>query len=235
MSDLLPIQTLNWHEVENLSRKHFARAGLEEIRTPILETTDLFFRGIGELTDVVGKEMYSFTDKGDRSCTLRPEGTASVVRSVIQHGLLSKGPQRIWYSGPMFRYERPQAGRQRQFHQIGVEFFGLPSERDDAELIVIAWDFLKDLGIQGLKLELNTLGTLEDRQRYRNLLVSWLENKFDLLDKDSQDRIYKNPLRILDTKDPNTKQLLEEAPVLYDSLSDESRNRFLALQKILNT
>ncbi len=233
MNDLLPDQVKNWQAVEKLVRENFSRAGLNEIRTPLLEATDLFSRGIGESTDVVGKEMYTFTDRGDRSCTLRPEGTASVVRALIQHGLLTQGSQRIWYSGPMFRYERPQAGRQRQFHQIGAEFFGLASERDDAEIISIAWDLLKDLGLQGLNLEINTLGTFDDRKRYRDLLISWLEKRFDLLDNDSQNRIHKNPLRILDTKDPNTRKLLEEAPCLNESLSDETKIRFLSLQKIL--
>ncbi len=235
MNDLLPMHTSHWQQVEDLYRDHFLRAGLGEIRTPLIESTDLFSRGIGESTDVVGKEMYTFADRGNRSCTLRPEGTASVVRSVLQHGLLSNGPQRYWYAGPMFRYERPQAGRQRQFHQLGVEFFGLPTSRDDAELISIAWDLLKDFGLKGLKLELNSLGSFEDRQRYRNQITSWLEKRFDLLDQDSQDRLYKNPLRILDTKNPETQNLLNEAPSFNDSLSDSSQSRFQDLQKMLNT
>ncbi len=235
MNDLLPEQTAHWQEVEDLFRHHFSRAGIGEIRTPLMETTDLFFRGIGELTDVVGKEMYTFFDRGNRSCTLRPEGTAAVVRSVLQNGLLSQGPKRFWYGGPMFRYERPQAGRLRQFHQIGVEFFGLPTARDDAELIALAWDIFSALKLKDLNLELNTLGTSEDRERYRSELIKWLEKKYDFLDKDSQERVYKNPLRILDSKDSKTQQLLNDAPCLYDSLSESSKNRFLDLQKILNT
>ncbi|ABX08659.1 histidine--tRNA ligase [Prochlorococcus marinus] len=234
MVDLLPMQTQRWQIVENLARHHFHRAGLKEIRTPLLEITELFARGIGEATDVVGKEMYTFLDRGDRSCTLRPEGTASVVRSVVQHGLLNQGPQRLWYGGPMFRYERPQAGRQRQFHQMGVEFFGLPSIHADAELISIAWDLLQDLGLKDLKLELNSLGTFEDRQNYHARLNEWLECNFKLLDKDSQDRIHKNPLRILDTKNQSTQELLKDAPLLTDYLSDLSKERFLCLQEALH-
>ena len=166
MLDLLPEQTRRWQAVESVTRDHFHRAGLQEIRTPLLELTELFARGIGEATDVVGKEMYTFVDRGDRSCTLRPEGTASVVRAALQNGLLSQGPQRLWYSGPMFRYERPQAGRQRQFHQVGVEFLGVSSPRSDAEVIALAWALLADLGVQGLVLEINSLGTVEDRKNY---------------------------------------------------------------------
>ena len=142
MVDLLPAQSQGWQKVESIAIEHFNRAGLKEIRTPIIEQTELFSRSIGENTDVVGKEMYSFDDRGGRSCTLRPEGTASVARSIVQHGLLNNGPQRLWYRGPMFRYERPQAGRQRQFHQIGVEFVGLASVMSEAEVISIAWNFL---------------------------------------------------------------------------------------------
>ena len=161
MVDLLPAQTTLWQAVEAVARAHFQRSGLDEIRTPLLEVTELFSRGIGEATDVVGKEMYTFADRGDRSCTLRPEGTASVVRSAVEHGLLSQGPQKLWYSGPMFRYERPQAGRQRQFHQIGVECLGVSSARRDVEVIALAWDLLRELGVTGLKLQINSLGTME--------------------------------------------------------------------------
>ncbi|MFZ9713987.1 MAG: ATP phosphoribosyltransferase regulatory subunit, partial [Vulcanococcus sp.] len=165
MVDLLPAQTALWQRVEHQAREQFRRACVQEIRTPVLEVTELFARGIGEATDVVGKEMYTFLDRGERSCTLRPEGTASVVRAAIQHGLLSQGPQRLWYGGPMFRYERPQAGRQRQFHQIGLECLGFADARSDVEAIALAWDLLDSLGIQGLALELNTLGSSEDRAR----------------------------------------------------------------------
>ena len=233
MVDLLPERTPLWQQLESTAREHFRRAAIAEIRTPLLEATELFARGIGEATDVVGKEMYSFTDRGDRSCTLRPEGTASVVRAVIQHGLLAQGPQRLWYGGPMFRYERPQAGRQRQFHQIGVELLGVADAGSDAEAIAIAWDLLADLGVGGLQLELNSLGTPEDRQRYRAELVSWLEAHHDQLDPDSQNRISTNPLRVLDSKNPDTQALLAGAPSLADALAGESHERFSQVRQAL--
>ena len=197
----------------------------------MLETTDLFCRGIGEGTDVVGKEMYSFSDRGDRACTLRPEGTASVVRAAVQHGLLSQGAQKLWYAGPMFRYERPQAGRQRQFHQIGVEWLGAESARSDVEVIALAWDLLARLGVGGLELEINSLGSPEDRRAYRAALVSWLEQRLDQLDDDSRARLTTNPLRILDSKNKDTQALLEQAPTLADALSPESRQRFADVQQ----
>ena len=231
MVDLLPGTLQRWQAVESVAREHFLRSGFGEIRTPLLESTDLFCRGIGEGTDVVGKEMYSFSDRGDRSCTLRPEGTASVVRAAVQHGLLSQGAQKLWYAGPMFRYERPQAGRQRQFHQIGVEWLGAESARSDVEVIALAWDLLAHLGVGGLELEINSLGTPEDRQAYRAALVAWLEQRMDQLDADSQARLTTNPLRILDSKNPATQALLEQAPTLADALSAESRHRFAAVQQ----
>ncbi len=233
MVDLLPVQTHLWQAVEAVARSHFGRSGFEEIRTPLLEVTELFARGIGEATDVVGKEMYSFSDRGDRFCTLRPEGTASVVRAVVQHGLLSQGPQKLWYGGPMFRYERPQAGRQRQFHQIGVEWLGVSSARSDAEVIALAWDLLDALGVRGLELQINSLGTSDDRQRYRDQLVSWLEARSDQLDADSQQRLTTNPLRILDSKNPQTQELLTDAPTLLDALCPESAERFEAVKSFL--
>lgn len=228
--DLLPAHTPLWQRVEATAREHFRRAQVDEIRTPLLEATELFARGIGEATDVVGKEMYTFIDRGDRSCTLRPEGTASVVRSAIQHGLLSQGPQRLWYGGPMFRYERPQAGRQRQFHQIGLELLGFADPRSDVEAIAIAWDLLAGLGLGGLALELNSLGSSDDRARYRQALVGWLEARSDQLDADSQARLVSNPLRILDSKNPDTQALLAGAPTLADALAPESRQRFEQVQ-----
>ena len=226
MVDLLPEQTRLWRAIEATARDHFRRAGVEEIRTPVLEATDLFARGIGEATDVVGKEMYTFLDRGKRSCTLRPEGTASVVRAAIQHGLLGQGAQRLWYGGPMFRYERPQAGRQRQFHQIGLEFLGLADPRSDVEAIAIAWDLLADLGVGGLCLEINSLGDHDDRVRYRETLVAYLEQHREQLDPDSQQRLISNPLRILDAKDAGTQGVLDGAPSLLDTLSSGSRARF---------
>ncbi len=234
MVDLLPAQSHCWQRVESMARDHFNRAGLNEIRTPILEKTELFLRGIGENTDVVGKEMYNFEDRGGRSCTLRPEGTASVARSILQHGLFNKGPQRLWYGGPMFRYERPQAGRQRQFHQIGVEFVGLDSVVSDAEVISIAWDLLRDIGLDDLTLEINSLGSNDDRNVFKEELKTWLNARYDLLDEDSQKRINVNPLRILDSKNDDTKKLLCNAPCLSDSLSKESKARFDSLQELLN-
>ncbi len=231
MVDLLPQQIGVWQQLEATARRHFQRAAVAEIRTPILEATELFARGIGEATDVVGKEMYTFLDRGERSCTLRPEGTASVVRAAIQHGLLSQGPQRLWYGGPMFRYERPQAGRQRQFHQIGLEFLGFADARSDVEAISIAWDLLADLGVQGLALELNSLGSADDRSLYRQQLVAWLEQRRDQLDPDSQDRLARNPLRILDSKNPTTQALLQDAPTLAAALAPESLERFERVQE----
>ena len=233
MVDLLPRQTMVWQQVEERARQHFQRAGVWEIRTPLLEATPLFARGIGDATDVVGKEMYSFQDRGQRSCTLRPEGTASVVRAAIQHGLLSQGPQRLWYMGPMFRYERPQAGRQRQFHQVGLELLGIADERSDVDAIALAWDLLADLGIQGLELQINTLGTPEDRRCYREQLVGWLEQRRHQLDPDSQHRLATNPLRILDSKNKATQDLLGEAPQLPETLGKESRERFDGVCQLL--
>jgi len=233
MVDLLPERTLLWQRLEATARDHFRRAAIAEIRTPLLEVTELFARGIGEATDVVGKEMYTFLDRGERSCTLRPEGTASVVRAVIQHGLLSQGPQRLWYGGPMFRYERPQAGRQRQFHQIGLELLGVADATSDAEAIAIAWDLLADLGVGGLELEINSLGTTEDRQRFRSELVAWLEAHHDQLDPDSQQRISTNPLRVLDSKNQGTQALLAGAPTLADALAGESHERFARVRQAL--
>ena len=226
MVDLLPSQIALWQRVEQVAREQFRLAAVQEIRTPLLEYTALFQRGIGEATDVVGKEMYTFLDRGDRSCTLRPEGTASVVRACIQHGLLNHGSQRLWYGGPMFRYERPQAGRQRQFHQIGLEFLGFADHRSDVEAIAIAWDLLSGLGIKGLTLELNTLGSAEDRARFREDLVVFLSERRELLDPDSRERLQRNPLRVLDSKNPVTQALLADAPSLADSLAPESRERF---------
>ena len=233
MADLLPGQIGLWQHVEAGAREHFRRSGISEIRTPLLEVTELFARGIGEATDVVGKEMYTFLDRGERSCTLRPEGTASVVRAAIQHGLLSQGPQRLWYGGPMFRYERPQAGRLRQFHQIGLELLGFADACSDVEAIAIAWDLLAELGVAGLELQLNSLGSSEDRARYREQLVTWLEQRRDQLDADSQARIHTNPLRVLDAKHPDTQALLAESPSLASALSDASQARFAAVQQAL--
>jgi len=228
--DLLPDQLIKWQNVEKIVLEQFARASIKEIRTPILEMTELFIRGIGEETDVVSKEMYTFLDRGERSCTLRPEGTASVARALIQNGLSSNPLQKLWYMGPMFRYERPQAGRQRQFHQLGVEFIGYESVRSDVEIIALAWDILGKLGIKELNLEINTLGDINDRLNFQESFLKWLEINKNSLDLDSQNRINKNPLRILDTKNVQTKKVLENAPRLFDFLSEKSHKRYAELK-----
>jgi len=214
--DLLPDQLIKWQNVEKILLEQLSRASIKEIRTPILEMTELFIRGIGEGTDVVSKEMYTFLDRGERSCTLRPEGTASVARALIQNGMSSNPLQKLWYMGPMFRYERPQAGRQRQFHQLGVEFIGYDSVRSDVEIIALAWDILGKLGIKELNLEINTLGDINDRLNFQDSFLKWLEINKNSLDLDSQNRINKNPLRILDSKNVQTKKILENAPRLFD-------------------
>ena len=231
--DLLPDQLIKWQNVEKILLEQLSRASIKEIRTPILEMTELFIRGIGEGTDVVSKEMYTFLDRGERSCTLRPEGTASVVRALIQDGMISKPLQKLWYMGPMFRYERPQAGRQRQFHQLGVEFIGYETVRSDIEIISFAWDILGKLGIKELNLEINTLGDRDDRLNFQKSFLNWLESNKNYLDIDSQNRINKNPLRILDSKNPQTKKVLEKAPKLLEFLSEKSLERYSNLKKQL--
>ncbi len=232
-TDLLPDQLVKWQKVEEVIRQQMFRNSIKEIRTPIIEVTDLFIRGIGEGTDVVSKEMYTFLDRGERSCTLRPEGTASIVRAFIEK--FSSNPiQKLWYMGPMFRYERPQAGRQRQFHQLGVEFIGYESIRSDVEIIALSWDLLNRIGIKDLKLEINSLGNSEDRAIYQRSFLSWLDINSKFLDIDSQKRISQNPLRIFDTKNPETIKLLEDAPKLIDFLSDNSLERFNRIKQELN-
>ncbi len=231
--DLLPDHLIKWQNVEKIIIQQLFRSSVKEIRTPILEMTELFMRGIGEGTDVVSKEMYTFLDRGERSCTLRPEGTASVVRALIQHGISTRPPQKLWYMGPMFRYERPQAGRQRQFHQLGVEFIGYESVSSDIEIITLAWDILQKLGIKELNLEINTLGDHIDRSNFQKAFLKWLEVNKNSLDLDSQRRIDKNPLRILDTKNVQTKQILEGAPRLFDFLSEKSLQRYLIIKEKL--
>jgi len=213
--------------------EQLSRSSIKEIRTPILEMTELFIRGIGEGTDVVSKEMYTFLDRGERSCTLRPEGTASVARALIQNGMSSNPLQKLWYMGPMFRYERPQAGRQRQFHQLGVEYIGYESVRSDVEIIALAWDILGKLGIKELNLEINTLGDFNDRLNFQKSFLKWLEINKESLDLDSQNRINNNPLRILDSKNIQTKKALENSPRLINFLSEKSQKRYSDLKKQL--
>ncbi|MBW4521824.1 MAG: histidine--tRNA ligase [Scytolyngbya sp. HA4215-MV1] len=234
--DILPEETSSWQRVESVARSILGRAAYQEIRTPIFEQTDLFERGIGEATDVVGKEMYSFKDRGDRSLTLRPEGTAGVVRAFIEHGLYAQGGvQRLWYTGPMFRYERPQAGRQRQFHQLGVEVLGSVDPRADAEAIAIAADILRALGLKDLHLALNSIGNTDDRQAYRQALIDYLTPHQAELDADSRDRLSRNPLRILDSKDVGTQAVLQQAPNILEYLSPASQTRFEQVKKLLDT
>ncbi|MGA7936627.1 MAG: histidine--tRNA ligase [Kovacikia sp.] len=232
--DILPDEIGYWQWVESIVRDILSRAVYQEIRTPIFEQTALFERGIGEATDVVGKEMYTFKDRGERSITLRPEGTAGAVRAYIEQGLAAQGGvQRLWYGGPMFRYERPQAGRQRQFHQIGVELLGSSSPRADVEVIAIATDILQTLGLKNLHLILNSIGDAGDRQRYREALVNYLTPFKTDLDIDSQDRLTRNPLRILDSKDGRTQAVLQTAPSILEHLNSNSKERFEQVQDLL--
>ncbi|HEY9905267.1 MAG TPA: histidine--tRNA ligase [Candidatus Sericytochromatia bacterium] len=232
--DILPEEVGYWQKVEAIAQQILNRAAYQEIRPPIVEQTDLFERGIGEATDVVGKEMYTFLDKGERSVTLRPEGTAGVVRAFIEQGLHAQGGiQRLWYKGPMFRYERPGAGRQRQFHQLGVEVIGSADPRADVEVIAIATDILQTLGLKDLTLNINSVGNFEDRPRYRQALVDYLTPYKEELDPDSQERLTRNPLRILDSKDKRTQEIVATAPSILDYLGDYSRQHFNKVQQLL--
>ena len=232
--DLLPPETAMWAAVEETARRVFAGYGYAEIRTPVFEETELFVRGVGEASDIVGKEMYSFTDKGGRSLTLRPENTAAVARAYIEHGMQSwPHPVRLYYIGPQFRYERPQKGRYRQFHQIGAELIGDPSPESDAELLLMLHAFLAALEFQDLVVLLNTVGDRESRVGYREALVAYLEPQRARLGPDSQRRLVTNPLRILDTKDPQERELLAAAPRLQDHLTEESRAHFERVREVL--
>lgn len=232
--DILPTEVSYWQQIEGIARQILHQAAFQEVRTPLFEQTELFQRGIGEATDIVGKEMYTFTDRGGRSLTLRPEGTASVVRAYIEHGFQAQGGvQRLWYIGPMFRYERPQAGRYRQFHQLGVEVLGTNSPRADAEVIALGLDILKALGLGDVTLMLNSVGSREDRQGYRQALVDYLTPFRDDLDPDSQNRLERNPLRILDSKDPKTQAIAQDAPQLLAYLAAASAKHFEQVQQYL--
>lgn len=232
--DILPAESPLWRAIEDLARKVLAQSAYQEIRTPIFEPTELFARGIGEATDAVGKEMYSFEDRGGRSIALRPEITAGLVRAFIQNKLFAQGGvQRLWHLGPAFRYERPQAGRQRQFHQLDVEILGSRDPRADVEIMAIATQILTDLGLSALRLDINSVGSGEDRQRYREALVSYFTPFQTELDEDSRDRLTRNPLRILDSKDKRTQEIVIEAPSLLDFLSDDSQRHFDGVQQHL--
>lgn len=236
MNDILPAQTPVWRYLEGTFAQLLDSYGYSEIRLPIVEYTELFARGIGEGTDVVDKEMYTFRDRNDESLTLRPEGTAGCVRAVLEHGLTGGGQvQKLWYTGPMFRYEKPQKGRYRQFHQIGVEVFNQPGPDVDAELIVLTARLWKQLGMsEAVTLQLNSLGSSEARACYRDALVAYLQQRFDQLDEDSQRRLTTNPLRILDSKNAQTQALLADAPTLHDYLDEESREHFDGLKARLD-
>ncbi|OBX09764.1 histidine--tRNA ligase [Gallibacterium genomosp. 3] len=235
MNDHLPSDTPLWQWVENKVKHRLNSYGYSEIRMPIVESTPLFARAIGEVTDVVEKEMFTFNDRDEESLTLRPEGTAGCVRAGIEHGLLYNQEQRLWYIGPMFRYERPQKGRYRQFHQFGVEVFGIANPLIDAELIIMTAKLWQDLGIADhVTLQLNSIGSLEARKNYRAALVDYLQGHFDALDEDSKRRLTTNPLRILDSKDAKVQEVLNDAPKLHDYLDEDSREHFQTLCNILD-
>lgn len=235
MNDILPTQSPVWQKLEGVLRESVAAFGYSEIRTPIVESTDLFKRSIGEVTDIVEKEMYTFEDRNGDSLTLRPEGTASTVRAGNEHGLLYNQEQRLWYTGPMFRHERPQKGRYRQFHQFGVEVYGIGSADIDAEVLMLSNMLWQKLGLtEHVTLEINTLGDSAERATYRDALIAFLEQHKDKLDEDSQRRMYSNPLRVLDTKNPEIQTLLADAPKLMDYLGDETKAHFSTLCELLD-
>jgi histidyl-tRNA synthetase len=233
MNDLLPETLARWQRIEQCAISVLSAYGYREIRFPILEKTELYRRSIGEVTDIVEKEMYTFEDRNGDSLTLRPEGTAGCVRAGIENGLLHNQVQRLWYAGPMFRHERPQKGRYRQFHQIGVETFGLATPDADAELILISARLWRELGIRGLELQLNTLGTPAARAAYRQVLVDYLRGHHGQLDDDSRRRLDMNPLRVLDSKNPAMQELIAAAPSLHDHLDEDSRRHFAVLRDYL--
>ncbi|WP_039914152.1 histidine--tRNA ligase [Cellvibrio mixtus] len=235
MNDLLPADSPLWQYVEGVVTDILARYGYQEIRFPIVESTELFKRSIGEVTDIVEKEMYTFEDRNGDSLTLRPEGTACCVRACEENGLLYNQTQRLWYMGPMFRHERPQKGRYRQFHQIGVETFGIQGPDIDAEVLLLSARILRELGVSPhVQLQINSLGSTAARANYKEALVAYLNNVQSQLDEDSKRRLETNPLRILDSKDANTQALLNNAPVLLDYLDDESRVHFEGLKQLLD-
>ncbi len=234
MNDILPQDVHYWHRLEKTAEQVLAAHGYEQIRVPLLEKTDVFTRGIGSATDVVSKEMYSFDDRNRESLSLRPEGTAGVVRAALQNGLLYGPVTRLWYGGAMFRYERPQKGRSRQFHQMGAELFGAPGPDGDAEVLAMGTQLWNRLGIKNLRLEINTLGNSDERSSYREQLYSFLYAHRNELDEQTNERAERNPLRVLDSKDPKVRVLLEDAPLLTDQLSDESRRDYEQLKRYLD-
>ena len=239
MNDILPPESARWEWLESVVRRVMAAHAYRNLRTPIMEHTQLFTRGLGEVTDVVEKEMYSFEDRSDKYgdhdfLSLRPEGTASLVRAVTEHNLLYDGGKRLFYMGPMFRRERPQRGRYRQFHQIGAEALGFGGPEVDAELILLAVSLWRELGIRNWRLELNSLGQPDERREHRAALIQYFEAHADQLDEDARRRLHSNPLRILDTKNPAMQALVEGAPKLMDYLGDPSKAHFAAVQAILD-
>lgn len=234
MNDILPADAALWEFFESTVRSLLRSYGYRNIRTPIVEHTQLFTRGIGEVTDIVEKEMYSFTDAlNGEQLTLRPENTAAVVRAAIEHNLLYDGPKRLWYVGPMFRHERPQRGRYRQFHQVGIEALGFAGPDIDAEIIMMCQRLWDDLGLMGIRLEINSLGQPEERAAHRRELIAYLEQHQEHLDEDGKRRLHTNPLRVLDTKNPAMQAIVEGAPKLLDFLGDASKAHFDGLQKLL--
>lgn len=234
MNDILPAETPLWQGLETTIREVLAAYGYSEIRFPIVERTELFSRSIGEVTDIVEKEMYTFIDRNGDSLTLRPEGTAGCVRACIEHGLLHNQIQRLWYGGSMFRHERPQKGRYRQFHQIGVEAFGMEGPDIDAELILMTARIWERLDVKNVSLQINSLGSSAARSTYRERLVAYLKDHWDDLDEDSRRRLHTNPLRILDTKNPEMQVVVAEAPQLQEHLDEESRVHFERLKELLD-
>lgn len=235
MNDCLPTQSPLWQKLENTVKNVISAYGYNEVRMPIVEMTHLFSRAIGEVTDVVEKEMYTFEDRNGDSLTLRPEGTAGCVRAGIENGLLYNQEQRLWYIGPMFRHERPQKGRYRQFHQCGVEVFGLDGPDVDAELIMMTARLWRELGIdKHVRLELNSIGSLEVRANYRSALIEFLEQHIEVLDEDCKRRMHTNPLRVLDSKNPEVQAILGDAPRLADYLDEESKQHFAGLCELLD-
>jgi histidyl-tRNA synthetase len=234
MNDLLPGAVTYWQHVEVVARGILGDYGYREIRLPIVERTELFARSIGSHTDIVEKEMYTFEDRNGDSLTLRPEGTAGAVRAGVENGLLHNQMQRWWYAGPMFRHERPQKGRYRQFHQIGVEAYGMVGPDIDAELILLAGRLFKALGLTGMRLELNSLGTAAARAAYRTRLIEYLRGHFNALDDDSRRRVETNPLRVLDSKNPGMQNVIRGAPSLLDHLDEESGAHFAELRRLLD-
>ncbi|MCP4188567.1 MAG: histidine--tRNA ligase [Gammaproteobacteria bacterium] len=234
MHDILPADMPAWNQLEDSYRLLAESYGYQQIRTPIVEKSALFHRGIGEVTDIVEKEMYSFEDRNGENLSLRPENTASVVRACLENSLLNDQQHRMWYCGPMFRHERPQKGRYRQFHQLGAEALGISGPAIEAELICLAKRFWKLLGLENIELEINSLGSSECRQRFRQTLVEYFHDHYDQLDADSQRRLESNPLRILDSKNPDIQDLIDQAPKLSESLSSESSEHFLILRDILD-